>query len=780
MEALKAEAWSTDDQTLQYRVHLGLWTNWSRDQVLGQTLTISRQNGNLLIAFTAFFIAFVGSRFWRIACFGLHRYHSTNDPRGAIHHQRQIILRNTVSADSAIVLFSAMFWAWRHSSRLFLHVLPSFLAALFCLSAFTVAGGISSQISSSVGTEVLINGSACGIGRDGALHGPETAYRSQMAKSALNYVQQCYTNSTGLMDCNAYATKRLPTYVSYDSPCPFNKSICRTDSANIHLDTGFVDSHHHLGVNAPQNERILFRQIVQCAPLITNGYRMSYKNGSENYALYDYGPSLWSNDKPKFTYKVKSVQHQYSHQPGDRSDTNYLLVSFSSYAWNGSTGSLSSDFVPRDEIWRTDADTFLIFISGNGVIFAEPMNDTWYRAFDYDLMVGHPGDMAQTYRPTEAASPLACAEQFQFCFGNSKRCGPLGGFVDASAGAFELLGVSKEHVWDKNTELVPGTTANAAASRFSWFALILRYTVPSIADVFAYSGPDALASTQTLTGGIQTKLPLNQWHIDITHSWAMIMSFWQATFVEIARGPTDPELVANKLAPTDSAQRQMCSNQKIRSTAYTSFNFFALLFTYILGLVIVAISFSLEPLVDYLHRKWGHATHAHLEWTANSVLQLHRLMHDDGSEKALTWSHCTDLVPTTSAKVPLAALDITDPTHPKLNRATTATDTALVSETTPTLDGTEVGDTGDDSGTPTSPEIHTNEYCGGVTEVVQEQSPYMIESDTQSLPSYIAEFPDDEIITGLDTTTANEDTIRTVPSTQHQLQLRANSRSATA
>ncbi|KAI0195885.1 hypothetical protein F4808DRAFT_474493 [Astrocystis sublimbata] len=736
----QTEAWSTHGQTLQYQVHLGLWTNWSRGQVLGQTLTISRQNGNLLIAFTAFFIAFVGSRFWRIACFGLHRYHSTNDPRGAIHHQRQIILRNTVSADSALVLFSSMFWAWRHSSRVFLHVLPSFLAALFCLSAFTVAGGFSSQISSSAGTEVLLNGSACGMGGE--------------AKSALNYVQQCYTNSTGLMDCNAYATERIPTYVNYDSPCPFNTSICRTDSANIHLDTGFVDSHHHLGVNAPQNERILSRQIVQCAPLMTNGYRMPNKEGGENYTLYDYGPLLLSNGNPKYTYKVKSVQQQYSHHPGDRIDTNYLLVAFSSYASNGSTGSLLSDFVPRDEIWRTDADTFLIFLSGNGVVYAEPMNDTWYRAVDYDVEVGLPKDHIQTYRPAEAASPLACTAQFQFCFGNSKRCGPLGGFLDASAGAFELLGISREHVWDENTELVPGTTANAAASRFSWFASILRTTLPSIADVFLENGPDALASTQTLTASVQGKLPLNQWQIDITHAWAITMAFWQATLVETARGPTDPELAANKVAPADSAQRQMCSNQKIRSTAYTSFNFFALLFTYISGLVIVAISFSLEPLVDYLHRKRGHATYAHLEWTANSVLQLHRLMHDDDSEKALTWSHCTEQVPTTSATVPLAALDITDPTHPKLNRAATAIDTALVSETTPTLDGTEV--------------------------VVQEQSPYTIESATPSLSSHIAVFPDDEIIPELDTTNANEDTIRTVPSAQYQLQLRTNSRSATA
>jgi hypothetical protein len=38
-------------------VYLGVWTNWSRGQVMGSTLTLDRRNGSLLIAFLAFFVA---------------------------------------------------------------------------------------------------------------------------------------------------------------------------------------------------------------------------------------------------------------------------------------------------------------------------------------------------------------------------------------------------------------------------------------------------------------------------------------------------------------------------------------------------------------------------------------------------------------------------------------------------------------------------------------------------------------------------------------------------
>jgi hypothetical protein len=87
-------------------VYLGVWTNWSKGTVMGATLTMTRQQGDLLIAFTGFLIPFVASRFWRILCFILHLYYSTSKPEDAIYHQRQVILRNSSSPDTGLVSFS--------------------------------------------------------------------------------------------------------------------------------------------------------------------------------------------------------------------------------------------------------------------------------------------------------------------------------------------------------------------------------------------------------------------------------------------------------------------------------------------------------------------------------------------------------------------------------------------------------------------------------------------------------------------------------------------------
>jgi hypothetical protein len=55
------------------------------------TCTVTHRNGNFLIAFLSFFIAFVGTCVWRIISFISHQY----DAQDAIYHQCQVIFRNS-------------------------------------------------------------------------------------------------------------------------------------------------------------------------------------------------------------------------------------------------------------------------------------------------------------------------------------------------------------------------------------------------------------------------------------------------------------------------------------------------------------------------------------------------------------------------------------------------------------------------------------------------------------------------------------------------------------
>lgn len=98
------------------------------------------------------------------------------------------------------------------------------------------------------------------------------------------------------------------------APCPFsNVSICRTNSSNIRLDTGYIDLNDDLGVNAPPENNILFRSVLQCAPLETQGYTEPMKGPRDNFTAYYYGPSFPTN----YTYMVEDLDSQYNKQVGN-------------------------------------------------------------------------------------------------------------------------------------------------------------------------------------------------------------------------------------------------------------------------------------------------------------------------------------------------------------------------------------------------------------------------------------------------------------------------------
>lgn len=263
--------------TEQYPVFIGVWTNWDRGNIMGSTLTLPRRDADMLIAFTAFFVALVSSRVWRLASQIYHRCYSTNELRDALHHQRQAILRNSVSALSDFFQFALLSWTWRGPvSRGIRRTLPVVISAALCAAGFATASVLSSWISTAFNDEVLISGEGCGILLGTGSIQSETLiapYLARTVSNAENYAQQCYsTESTHMFDCTSFVKDRLPGSINQDAPCPFDTKICRTASSNLRLDTGLLDSGKHFGLNMAPNERIMFRNVLQCAPLVTEGY----------------------------------------------------------------------------------------------------------------------------------------------------------------------------------------------------------------------------------------------------------------------------------------------------------------------------------------------------------------------------------------------------------------------------------------------------------------------------------------------------------------------------
>ena len=205
---------STSQLYSDTHVYLGVWTNWSHGRIRGATLTLSRRNGGLLTAFLALFVTAVGSRFWRIGCFFIYRYFSSQHARDAICHQQQAILRNAANSTSGLWNLSCACWAWRRNDfASYRRLLPSIFFAVLTFMVFAVATIFSSEVTTSMGHDVLLKGSNCGSLTVAELKNPEekwevSNYLLQRTASSMAYAQRCY-NNVNSRDCSVLFKPQL-------------------------------------------------------------------------------------------------------------------------------------------------------------------------------------------------------------------------------------------------------------------------------------------------------------------------------------------------------------------------------------------------------------------------------------------------------------------------------------------------------------------------------------------------------------------------------------------
>ncbi|KAI0856675.1 hypothetical protein F4860DRAFT_396917 [Xylaria cubensis] len=662
----------------QYPVYVGVWTNWSRGQVLGLTLTLKREEANLLIAFTAFFITFVSTRFWRIMCFAFHRHYATNTSRDAVHHQRQAILRNSSTPESGLQLFLRLIWTNRHGKSRF-HPFWVVVAAVTSIAAFTAASGLSSQISTAVGTEVLIKSLNCGslnlttfTASDGItstallqlVQGPHLA---EKANNAANYAQQCYsTGAAGTLSCERFITKVIGSTKDQNTTCPFEQKMCRSLSTNLRVDSGFINSHKDLGLNAPPQDRFMARYVLHCAPIATTNYTGQIKTSVGNYTVYHYGNMSTPTGNQDHIWMAEPVESQYAvvlSLDAEAPIPNYQITPQWSWVQNGQTLTPLSIFSPIDDLYRKDADTAMIFLSGAGVLYSASSDDEWYRVSNKSYVSVHdseaPNNTPPLYLPLEPASPLGCAEQFQFCHADTEHCGRLASLRDA----INDVALFFNSTYD---DIMLNDDGNEDAEMFKYFTTaFMDYQYVSLQTVLDQLGPASLDSQSTLLRGVQGPLASNQWQRDVAH-WADIyLASIQGAFLDIAYvSPNASSVLETRSAFKSEAARKLCNNQKIRSTAYASFSLFGLLFTFLVGILIILTSYLLEPTSRILYRKWGWNSYAHLEWISLTALQLQRLAHEELGFG--TWYNGTEEIPTTETGDLLGCLDISNPDHPVL------------------------------------------------------------------------------------------------------------------
>lgn len=219
------------------------------------------------------------------------------------------------------------------------------------------------------------------------------------------------------------------------------------------------------------------------------------------------------------------------------------------------------DFIPIPGLFNPDGDTVLVFLTSNGIEFWDQTSDPWYRATvpGDTIQMQRPDKQVVVYQSEEAASPMGCVRQFQFCNPSlsSNQCGPLVSWADAQVESAPLFGITTAEM---QNETYPNPSS-AIGSRYAWLIQVLTWAQGTIESVILNLGPDALASLKELNDGIMGPLPNNQWQLDVRYWWATFLSSTQAAVVNAAHGPADPALDPYKVLPMNAHARDMCNNQ---------------------------------------------------------------------------------------------------------------------------------------------------------------------------------------------------------------------------
>lgn len=317
-------------------VHTGTWTNWTHGAVLGATWTTSLQNGAYLVAFLALFVRVAGGHFWDIFCYVLFQLRSTARDEDGLFHQQQAVLRNTGSDSRAAWKFLTLGWYWRKmAKRTWKRTLPLVFGAILNILAFGAAGIFVSRVTNN-GSQVLLRENACGFWTDVTAFGqtqsftPEFIQQQQefsanlqyVMTSASTYAAECYGYDSHAAanvpspDCNAYGRQLINWSVDTNATCPFAPEMC-VDNLAVRLDTGYIDSHLHLGINAPKEDRVLYREVFECAPITSKGFSSGWLDVADSglspgeytsglygaqIIRYDYGPNYYLDTNDTFYY----------------------------------------------------------------------------------------------------------------------------------------------------------------------------------------------------------------------------------------------------------------------------------------------------------------------------------------------------------------------------------------------------------------------------------------------------------------------------------------------
>lgn len=313
-----------------FQIYTGVWVNWSRGRLEGSTLTISTSHGGLLSAFLAIFISLTGIAFWRITGFALHQMRAGKAFHDGLHHQQQLIFRNTGTASGAFwqMLQLPNFWG-NNAKNSWLRTLPVALLALSNVVVFAIAAIFSSEVTKATGKEVMIQSPDCGrldydnldnAYSNGEFHAAYSTVELNETTEAATYTRNCYGDDANGLRCNRYVQRKIPWRTNVNASCPFDDELCFFGkNGAMEMDTGPIDSHHALGVNVPKKDRVTYRKVATCSPIRTRKYRTTWNDTDPDHIAYGdtfdrfaFGP-IMAGANWTYQYNRHSIIEGYSY-----------------------------------------------------------------------------------------------------------------------------------------------------------------------------------------------------------------------------------------------------------------------------------------------------------------------------------------------------------------------------------------------------------------------------------------------------------------------------------
>ncbi|KZF21368.1 hypothetical protein L228DRAFT_262392 [Xylona heveae TC161] len=625
-------------------VYTGPWINWSHGLILGSTLTLKVSHGGLLTAFLALFVSMAGGQAWNILAYIIHQCRARQRDRDGYHHQQQAILRNTGTAGAAAYEFARMIFPWWRRARFPVwRSLPLAFAALLNLALFAVAGVFSSEVTKSTGNETLIRSPHCGF----VFLDSNTSSEAQILAlqsialnetlAAANYARACYGSNPDPLQCNQFTRREISWKENANASCPFESGLCFfSDTAAYQMDTGLIDSHDVLGVNAPEYDRVEFRKSTTCAPLHFKEF-----NRVENDTNFGVAGDQFERLYMGPVNQVSNWTFQYNlHAPLD--GFGYELTSMFS-----NVGDSAASWTPVPELNRTDGDISIYILTPNSISYQSPVDDPFYAAHDERWEVV--GKLNYTYYLTDFyLHVIGCVDQYQYCNPTNGECTPLTGLTPAHA-AIDRLGFN--------------AAQSSVASRIALTGTYIStyYSVNPL-------GTAALQATESLYQKSQGPLPNNQWINEVQSWYNASLAKLQRMTVEYASGPSSTLPFGAYLQQYDDENSQrMCRNQKARQNGdYTSFSVLGIAIILVVGSIIILTSMCLEMIVAWIQVRYEFGLHRHLQWVLDEKLQLQRMAYEEAGMG--TWSGGTDVVPVTQMGDVFGMPPGVDPAHPRLGR----------------------------------------------------------------------------------------------------------------